>query len=307
MTQHHDGDGSVKREQLFKAGGFMALPFEIARRKDLTWNAKGVWQCLAFHLGPTNSMAWPSLTMIATETGMSRRTVQNAIEQLTAAGLVEAVPPKPGETMKLPSGKVVPATTKYRLYQPQATLFDEDEQGEQDEANGPDEQDETGQGYSKNCAMAKSALGQNFPGAIANFAHEVLKRTKQQGARAAAADSATNSTTNNGNGGDGEIVKTICRAYGLNSGSLHGTDRAVLAEALEECRRRGRVGPTPRDVAYFRQVCRTLSEQAAAGSAGNRSRASPQERQRLNAELLARASARVDELAAMEKAGGSRR
>ena len=163
----------MRREELFQPGGYMALPFEVAKRTDLTWTAKGVWACLAQHLGPSNTTAWPSLTQIAAEIGCGRRTVQTAVEQLEAAHLAESVPPRPGETMTLPSGRVVPATTRYRLFQPEATLFDPTVPNDDDE--GAADAAETPVGCGRNGASADSALAQKLPVPVAETAHEVLK------------------------------------------------------------------------------------------------------------------------------------
>lgn len=84
------------RETLFRSGGYMSLPFTIARRTDLTAVAKLVWMKLANHLGPLHTKSWPSMDEMAEQLGTSRKTVLRACELLEALHLIEVERPGQG-------------------------------------------------------------------------------------------------------------------------------------------------------------------------------------------------------------------
>ena len=68
-------------------GGWVRIPRDIMVRRDLNWTAKGVFAEIADRIGK-NSEAWPGLTRIAKECGLSRFGAIKAIRELEAAGIL---------------------------------------------------------------------------------------------------------------------------------------------------------------------------------------------------------------------------
>ena len=58
---------------------------------DLPSNAKLTGLTLSVHMDRNGSRCWPSITTLARETGLSRRAVHYALDQIEQAGLVERV------------------------------------------------------------------------------------------------------------------------------------------------------------------------------------------------------------------------
>lgn len=78
----------MKRNELLKSGEYVGLPKSLLADRGISPGAKLVLMSLINHLGDENETAWPGPATIGKETGMTRRGVQKALNQLVESGVV---------------------------------------------------------------------------------------------------------------------------------------------------------------------------------------------------------------------------
>lgn len=82
---------AMTKDELQTMETYSFLPKSYLADRNLSPGSKLVLMCLIDHLGPINGSTWPGLNRIADETGLTRRGVQKAIDQLMALGYVSKI------------------------------------------------------------------------------------------------------------------------------------------------------------------------------------------------------------------------